>query len=267
MLRFRLGPIPVGVHVSFLIIALLGPRADVGEIVAWTLAVFVAILLHEAGHAFTALGFGVRDISITLFAFGGATTYPLTNRVTPGRRFLITAAGSFVGMVAGGLLWAVAATDVFAEAGQLFRLGISSFIWASLIWGALNWIPILPLDGGQMLQSALELVAPARAVVISKVVSVIAGAGAVLLAIRFEFYFAAFFVVFIVLAGLRTPGPRPEGAPEAGTAVPEVEPTSGAEKPPQGPQIGPPGGQADGSEMTPGPDPQTERPDPPAFPI
>lgn len=206
MVRFALGEVPVGVHFSFLLIAFIGPGRGASEIAAWTIAVFVAVLVHEAGHAFTARAYGARQVAITLFALGGVTTYPVDTKLSNGRRFVIAAAGSAVGIVLGGVVGLAWLGGGFDDASSLTRLFALSFIWAALGWGVLNWIPIRPLDGGQMLTSALLIVAPVRGVAIARVVSAITGLAVVWVALAMNQQFLALFVVFITVVGLR-PGP------------------------------------------------------------
>ncbi len=229
MLRFALGDVPVSVHFSFLVIAFIGPGRELWEIGAWTVAVFLAILAHEAGHAFTARAYGARQVAITLFALGGVTTYPVSARLTPGKRFVVAAAGSGVGIVIGGAVGLAWLGGVFDDASQLTRFFALSFIWAALFWGILNWIPIRPLDGGQMLTSALQMVAPRRGASIARVVSAIAGAGVAIAAFAIDQPFLAIFVVFITLVGLRrdpeelaeqSPPPGEVAPPASGTAPP-----------------------------------------------
>ena len=213
MLRFSLSDIPVGVHFSFLIVALFGGFTVPLEIAMWLIAAFAAVLLHEAGHAFTARHFGAVPVRITLFAMGGVTVYPANEDLTAGRRFLIAAAGSTVGIVTGGLLLLATQTDVVVPGTRLLDVLVLSYIWASLGWGILNWIPIRPLDGGAMLTSLLEIVSPRRGVVIARYASLVVGlvlAG--VLQFRFGRSFLALFVLFITFAGFgdRSDAPRDE---------------------------------------------------------
>jgi Zn-dependent protease len=242
VIRFRLAGIPVGVHLSFGFVALLAIGQLEGvELVAWTVAVFIAVLLHEAGHAFTARAFGASSVAITLFALGGVTTYPARTPMSPGRRFLVSAAGSGVGIAAGGSLLLLANAGAFRDLPDLVRVGISSFIFASLVWGILNWIPMLPLDGGQMLASALEGLVPKRAATLTRVISLVVGLAAMGAALYFEQFFAAFFVAFLLMAGLRQPmRPPPPDAPTDR-----------------------PGGPAGAADQ----EPRPADPEPPAFPI
>ena len=259
MLRFDLGQIPVRVHFSFLFIAFFGPRRDLEGMAVWTVAVFLAVLAHEAGHAFTARAYGVGSISITLFALGGATMFPLDSKLTPGRRFVVSAAGSAVGIVLGGIVWLFWLNGAFDDATDIVRLAGLSFIWAALGWGVLNWIPIRPLDGGQMLTSALQIVSPERGPGIARVVSGVVGGAIVIAAFLYNQTFLAIFVAFITLVGLRgdpeipTDEVSPRQAPslQPGQATVDLDPTTV-------------------QDLTPpsSPDPEDrERPEPPAFPI
>jgi Zn-dependent protease len=217
--KFPLFGVPVSVHFSFLFVAVFGLGAYRGwEIAAWTGAVFVAVLLHESGHAFTARAFGGTSVSITLFALGGFTSWGGSRDMGPGRRFLISAAGSAVGIAAG------LAVIGFGRAGALDNLSdlaivfLESFVWAGLVWGVLNWVPILPLDGGHMLQHGLEMFTPTKAAGIARVVSVVAGVAAVAAAFYYGETFLAIFVGMITLMGLRSgrdeqPRPTPAAAP------------------------------------------------------
>jgi len=204
VLRFPLFGVPVSIHFSFLLVAAFGLPVYRGwGIVAWTVAVFIAVLLHESGHAFTAKAFGASSVSITLFALGGFTAWSASRDLGPGRRFIISAAGSFVGIIAGLAVIGLGRMGLFREVPYLAFVFLESFVWAGLVWGILNWIPILPLDGGHMLRHGLEMITPTRADGIARVVSVIAGIIVVVVAWRYGQRFLAIFVAMITFMGLR----------------------------------------------------------------
>jgi Zn-dependent protease len=169
VLRFRLFDMPVTVRPSFLLIAALIGFTGVlriEETLAWVAIVFVSILIHELGHALTARSYGA-DVAIELNGLGGLTRWGLPEgELTPGRRALIAAAGSATGLLFGGVVWLIGT--------QLGRTtGLTSFILdntvrVNVFWGLLNWLPIRPLDGGHLVQSLLEKVAPARASLIAR---------------------------------------------------------------------------------------------------
>lgn len=221
MLKFRFFGIPMQIHLSFLLIAFFGLGLFEGwELVPWTLGVLVAVLLHESGHAFTARAFGATGITVTVFALGGYTTWRPTRPVGPGSRFLISAAGSAFGIAAGLPIWIMDRQGALDGLPWFLDIGLWAFMLAALVWGVLNWIPVLPLDGGHMTQSLLEILWPSRASQIARGISVVVGGALILLAVRYEQYFLAFFLGFIVLTGLRSepaaapPRPASPGPPE-----------------------------------------------------
>lgn len=258
MFRFSLGDVPVGVHASFLVIAFFGPGRSVSDIVMWTGAIFVAVLAHEAGHAFTARAYGARPVEIRLVVFGGVTTYPANAVLSPGRRFVIAAAGSLVGIVLGGAVALVRQSPVFAfpRAGTApITLFADTFVLAALGWGILNWVPIRPLDGGQMLTSGLQILSPTRGASIARVISAVSGVAVAIVALKFGLTILAIFVMFITVAGLRR-APDDAPAPSAPSDGPD---------PPGPPRRLSPG---DPDPTAPGDDEQGEGGGPPpSFPI
>ena len=216
MFRFSLGDVPVGVHASFLVIAFFGPGRSLSDIAMWTGGVFVAVLAHEAGHAFTARAYGAHPVEIRLVVFGGVTTYPADTELSAGRRFVIAAAGSLVGIVLGGAVALFRESPVFAfpQAGTApITLFADTFVLAALGWGILNWVPIRPLDGGQMLTSGLQILSPSRGAGIARVISAVSGVVVAIVALRFGLTILAFFVMFITVAGLRR---APDDSPTRG---------------------------------------------------
>ena len=188
--------IPIRVDITFLVIALIGGFRTVPDIVAWTAAAFLAVLAHELGHALAARAFGVTQISVTLFALGGVTTYPAEPRLSPRRQLVVSAAGSAVGIALGGAAFFAGRAGLLDDADRFLRIFASSLVWVGAVLGLLNWLPIRPLDGGQMLTSALEIVTSrTRADLIATVVTVVVGATAA---------FAGFFVILITVMGVRS---------------------------------------------------------------
>jgi Zn-dependent protease len=252
VLRFKLGPIPVGIHFSFLVVFFLAPRSYAGtELAIWTAMVALAVLAHEAGHAFTVRAFGARQVSVTLFALGGATTWPASTGLSPGRRFVVAAAGSAVGIALGAPIYWLWSQGAFNES-RMLEVAAFSFAFPSFVWGVLNWAPIRPLDGGQMLTSALEIPFPKRGEAIAMVLSFVFGIVAVLLLLRYGQTFAAIFVGIIVLAGMRSDPRPPRPGRQSAPPQPHERPASGQR--PGMPPAAPPS------------EPPADR-DPPAFPI
>ncbi len=237
MLRFPLFGIPVGVHVTFLFVALLGATAYRGiDIAIWTAAAFVSILLHEMGHALTARRFGAQGITVTPYGLGGVTNYSHGAAMSHGRSFLISAAGSATGIIAGGAMLLLARSGAFVGAPDEVVVFGSSFVWTALVWGVLNWVPIVPLDGGHMVQHLAAMLNEEKAPLISQVITWITVAIVVPVAIMNKFDFAAIIVVVFAFSGLREyratiarkrARSRPSGDPQP---APPADPTP--QKPP-----------------------------------
>ena len=207
MLRFSINRIPVGVHWSFALIGLfVYGTYELARVVGFVVGVFVAVLSHELGHALTARRFGAKSVKITLFGLGGLTQYPADTPLTPGRRFLIAASGSAVGMALGGLLFLLRDTEPMRDLFPFGRAVVWGIVVAGLFWGALNWLPILPLDGGNMAWHALEAVTPKYALRIAKALTLITAAVVAYLAVTaWDNRFGAIFLAVIALQGLRIP--------------------------------------------------------------
>jgi len=205
VLRFHLFGMPVTVRASFLIIAALIGFAGVGnpeQTVAWIAIVFVSILIHELGHAFTARGFG-SQVAIELNGLGGLTRWNMPDgEMAPGRRALIAAAGSATGLAFGGLVWLVATR--FGPYPPLASFVLDSTIYVNVFWGLLNWLPIRPLDGGHLLESLLEKVAPVRGEAIAKVIFVATAAAALGIAIWQRLIFIAVLAGWLLLSEFAT---------------------------------------------------------------
>jgi len=228
MIRFRLFGIPVGIHLSFLLIALFGLQVYRGtEIVAWTLGVGLAVLFHELGHAITARSFRATTVAVTLFALGGYTTWaPGEQPIGAGRRFLIAASGSAVGIALGGSVLLLGRQGAFDSVGRFSEVLIQSFVLAALVWGIFNWLPVLPLDGGHMAQSALALVlGEHRALRAAKVLSVVIGIAAVAFAwIQLNEPVLGLWVALIVAMGLRSEAAPTLPAERSSPSGPAVAP-------------------------------------------
>ena len=205
------------VKASFLLVAALigfaGGFGDVARTIAWVAIVFVSILIHELGHAFAARRYSA-EVAIEVNGLGGLTRWSVAaDQLTPGRRAFIAAAGSAVGIVVGGLVWAVA--RAMGPYQPLTAFILNSIIYVNLFWGLLNWLPIRPLDGGHLLQSLLEKIAPERRETIATVIFTVTAAAALAVSIWQGFIFITVLSGWLLLSELsgatntrRAPVPR-----------------------------------------------------------
>lgn len=189
-LNFELAGVPVRVHPLFWVFTLfLGLNAgDTAAILIWLVAVFVSILVHEMGHALAAVSYGFRP-RVVLHQFGGLAIYQPTHRIGLGE-VVITAAGPGAGFLfAAGLVVLLRALGLegpflgwnlggerFIENRNLNEL-IGDLLYVNLMWGAINLLPIFPLDGGQISRQLLIRYWPGDGWRLSLWISVIAAAG------------------------------------------------------------------------------------------
>jgi stage IV sporulation protein FB len=158
MIRFSIFGIPVEVHFYFwIILAIFGGALsantpdDIFRIILFMIAGFFSVLVHELGHALSARKFGAYS-RITLEAFGGYAAYSGT-RLNRLQSFLVTAAGPAVQIALGIvtlILW-----KSLPDATSYGKYFLSTLTIISFFWAILNLLPVMPLDGGQMLNSVM----------------------------------------------------------------------------------------------------------------
>jgi stage IV sporulation protein FB len=234
MLRFRLLGIPVGVHVTFLLILVLGPRDSALSAALWVAAAFVAIILHEFGHALTARAFGGENISVTLYGLGGLTSFTHGRAMSHGRSFLISGAGSAVGIVAGLALVGLGRLNVFDSWPDAPVEFLEYFVFVALVWGVLNWIPIVPLDGGHMSEHFIAIFNEAKAPFIAQIVTWVTVGIVVPVAIKYGYTFGAAMIGFFAFIGYRDYKQRsqPPASEEDPRPAPPASPTPQDPPPP-----------------------------------
>lgn len=233
LLRGTLGPIPVHLDVSFVVfVGLLGflsapdsPRFIIQFVVIGA----IAVLLHELGHAVSVLAFGGRP-AVALAGLGGLTSWHPPRDMRRWELILISGAGPGVGLALFPLIVLLDRAVAPAPGGALDEaFWIAKF--TTLGWSLLNLLPLLPMDGGQILR---ELIPGTPLVRLRRALSVSIGVGVVLgvIAWRLEFTFAPVLLAFLTVSNvlqLRSlpsaeGAPAPQALPAAGhRAVPDID--------------------------------------------
>ncbi|MEO7100399.1 MAG: site-2 protease family protein [Luteolibacter sp.] len=164
MIRFSLFGIPIEIQPMFWIVLAIissSSNADTSAAILY-MALFiiagtVSILVHELGHALTIRAFGLPT-SITLQAFGGFASYP-SGILDRKKSFVVTAAGPGAQLalaVIAYLMWD-RVPAIYTNPNTSYFFGTLFII--SLFWALINLLPVVPLDGGQLLNAVLG---PAR---------------------------------------------------------------------------------------------------------
>ena len=196
--------IPVKVDISFfVIVAILGWNAGGGNLTSvldWVGVVFVSVLLHELGHAFAAKAFG-RTPRIQLYGMMGLTSWSEEGpRLSPLKMILISLAGPFAGFLLGGVVLAgylLFSTAADRQASQVFQF----MLFVNFGWGILNLLPLLPLDGGNVMKSIEELITRKKEGTISRVISLVFALGIVALALNRNTWITFLGVWFALING------------------------------------------------------------------
>ncbi len=113
----------------------------------WLLLSLIVSVLHELGHicVYYLLTGECPDISI---GFSGICMYTQHKWLPRGKEFWITAAGPFTNGVLAYIGWLL-----LQQKATFLRLG---WVWANVLIGLFNLLPIPPLDGWHMLHLLLK---------------------------------------------------------------------------------------------------------------
>lgn len=178
----------INIHISTYLIMLLSFLAGYFEVVFLTM---FSIIIHELGHFITAYLLGLRVSEIRIFMFGGVTVLDESLSVDIKKEVLTLLMGpisqiSFVVLV-----------YVIYINGYVGVRTWELFLDVNLLLLGFNLLPILPLDGGRLLNNILDLVFPYG---LSHLISVCVS----FLFIPFLFvygykFFVSFLVVFLIV--------------------------------------------------------------------
>jgi Zn-dependent protease len=215
VISFRLGKIPVRILPSFFLVTVfinldLATRAP-QKLIAWALIVLVSVMLHELGHAIAGLAFGLEP-RIDLHGMGGTTSWTTTRILSTGKRVVISLAGP----AAGFLVAAVVAMARGAQPGLLPNFVYGQLLWVNLGWGVLNLLPMLPLDGGNVMTHLLGALTHGHGERPARIVSMVVATLATLLAASVQQWWPALLACSFVASnwrGLKDLAAREQDAP------------------------------------------------------
>ncbi|MEF8786359.1 MAG: site-2 protease family protein [Haloarculaceae archaeon] len=125
----------------------------------WTVGIlaavglFVSVGIHELGHSWTAMRYGIQTESITLWILGGLASFTEMPREW-NREFWIAIAGPITSfLVAGVCLLALTAIPASAPA-VVFVVGWLAV--TNVVLAVFNLLPAFPMDGGRVLRALLS---------------------------------------------------------------------------------------------------------------
>ncbi|MEW5850450.1 MAG: M50 family metallopeptidase [Myxococcota bacterium] len=157
-ITFTVLGIPVQVLPSFWIITLMmssGRMQELLLVAEWAAVSLVSILVHELGHALVARSYR-RTTRIELHGMGGTAFHSGDVELKPLQRIAISLAGPGAGLLFGAVAYALWVSPL--ERSSLMQQALRDALWINWGWGVLNLLPILPLDGGHVMQEVVNLI-------------------------------------------------------------------------------------------------------------
>jgi stage IV sporulation protein FB len=149
------GRIPIRMHPSFFLVsAVIGwlQTMNILHALVWVGVIFVSVLIHELGHALTALYFG-QKADITFVAMGGLTQRRGPKLSLP-KEFLVVLNGPLFGFSFALVIMRI--QELIGGIDGILAVAFSIAIFVNIFWTLLNLVPVGPLDGAVLLNITLE---------------------------------------------------------------------------------------------------------------
>lgn len=182
-----------------------GGGLAVGVILAMVISIGGAVLVHELGHAATARRYGGKA-RIELVLLGGLTHHSYERPLSDGQRIAVSLAGTAAGVAAG--LPILLLTGGTPGGPPLVALALRVFMFASLVWGVFNLLPLPGLDGSHVLDGVLRKVVPRQAATVLPIVTSVVALAAIVAAFVWLDAFAALWLLLIFGPELARVGER-----------------------------------------------------------
>lgn len=165
----RLAGIDVYIHATFwLLIGWIAashilqgdPLAQTLAGIAFIVALFACVVLHEFGHALTARHYGIKTRDITLLPIGGlARLERMPDQ--PIQEFWVALAGPAVNVVIAAILFAFLTITNALEPLERLSVASGSFVERLLVVNIslvlFNLLPAFPMDGGRVVRALLAM--------------------------------------------------------------------------------------------------------------
>jgi len=156
MLRFAVFGFPVQIQpmfwlAAFLISGGLGMMdgSDWLPVLVWVMAILLSLMIHELGHAVAVRRYGGWPV-IVLHPLGGTTFF--RNQFERKERLVISASGPLFSLLLAALVFGLRRAGVVPPFLEELSFAL---LWINVAWTIFNLLPILPMDGGQILRDVL----------------------------------------------------------------------------------------------------------------
>ena len=204
MRKIFVNRIPVKIYPLFwaliLIIGWINSFSVSGTLV-WAVVILFSVLVHEFGHALTAVAFRQRA-EIELSGMGG-----LTLRHGPPlkfwQEFFIVLNGPLAGILLFFLSYKLRGL-LNEHPYPLLVYAVNVAIYVNFFWTIVNLLPIHPLDGGQLLRIFLEAIMGIRGVKIAFFMSMLFSSAVTVLAFIYQEVFLGSLFFILTFEGYRS---------------------------------------------------------------
>jgi stage IV sporulation protein FB len=115
---------------------------------------FFIVIWHELGHLVTALHFGWTVREVKLLPFGGVVEVEEAGTLPVREEMWVAIAGPIQNAILAAISYGL------GQAGWIDTGWSDDFVRANVLIGLFNLLPVLPLDGGRMLQAWISLQVP-----------------------------------------------------------------------------------------------------------
>jgi Zn-dependent protease len=156
-------------------------------------------LIHELGHAFAARATGA-EASIALDFLAGYASFEPTRHLKRWERAGISIAGPGIQIVLGTAALLLMGYNPL-DTSRVFESPVAIAVWwAGPLLGLINLVPILPLDGGNIVMSGLDRIIPGRARIVMIYVSIaLTAAGLIVFSVRDSPISPIFFIFPLII--------------------------------------------------------------------
>ncbi|QOS80796.1 M50 family metallopeptidase [Paenibacillus sp. JNUCC31] len=142
------------------------------------ITLFTIVFIHECGHAAAAALLGCRVLSIQMLPFGGVAIIEDGGNITARREIMIALAGPLQNMLMVGIVLLLK----YGSVGD--PVFLDYIIKGNLLIALFNLLPVLPLDGGKIVQALVSLFAPYYTTLMwTYRISIVCSAGVIVFAI------------------------------------------------------------------------------------